>query len=178
MCIRDRWSDEKEFADYQGRLCASISEGKRIVDILLFQPMTSVWSEYSPLHARSEHAAENAYDIPFAKISRKLIEENLDFHYGNENLMAKYASVDGKKLTIGQHSYKCVIVPPSDNMKSSTLKILTEYAKNGGQLIFTSSLPHYVDGIKTNISIPEAIIAMSIEDAVKIAGGDVYKRQL
>ena len=131
--------------------------------------MTSVWSEYSPLHIESEYSDEQTYDIPYAKISRRLVEENLDFHYGNENLMAKYASVDGKKLTIGQHSYKCVIVPPSDNIKSSTLKTLVDFAANGGQLIFTSSLPHYVDGVRTDISIPGAAIVMTIEDAVKIA---------
>lgn len=87
------WDDERGFADYEARLCALVSGGERLVEVLVLQPLTSVWCEYSPLHKESDFAPERVYDGPFEKLSRRLLEEKLDFHYGNENLMAKYGSV-------------------------------------------------------------------------------------
>jgi hypothetical protein len=163
------WDDEKDFADYQGRLCAAITGGKRIVDILLIQPLTSVWSEYSPLHASTGFAPENAYDGPFAGISRRMMEEKLDHHYGNENLMAKYGAVEGSKLRVGEYAYDCVIVPPTSNLKSSTLSLLSEYAKAGGKLIVVGKMPEYVDGAPADVQISNAVLVPSIHDAVGMA---------
>lgn len=160
------WNDEREFADYQGRLCTVVSEGERLVDILLFQPLTSVWSEYSPLHADSGFAQENTFDKPFENLSKALMAEKLDHHYGNETLMAKHACVENGKMKVGRHSYSCVIVPPCSNLKSSTVDLFTKYCKAGGKLIFVGSQPTLVDGIETKINIPGAQTVASIGDAV------------
>ncbi|MHB1001201.1 MAG: glycosyl hydrolase family 2 protein [Armatimonadota bacterium] len=164
------WDDEREFADYQGRLCAMVSEGERQVDILLFQPLSSVWSEYSPVHSDNGFLMERLYDDPFTRISHRLLQEKLDYHYGNESLMAKHASVDGDTLKVGQHAYKCVIVPPSSNIESNTLALLEEYAKNGGKLIFAGATPSMVDGNPQAIDIPGAQKVLTIEEAVTLAG--------
>lgn len=163
------WEEERGFADYQARLCAAVSEGKRLVDILLLQPLSSVWCEYSPLHRESEFAVEKSYDEPFLKISRRLMVEKLDFHYGNENLMAKYGAVKGNKLIIGKHSYKCVIVPPVSNLKSSTLSLLEAYVNGGSRLILTGALPSFIDGQEAKVKIKGAVIATSIEETVRMA---------
>lgn len=165
------WEDEKEFADYLGRLSAAVSEGKRLVDILVFQPLTSAWSEYSPLHKDSGFAAERAYDDPFAAISVRLLEEKLDYHYGNENLMAKHASVDGNRLRIASRTYGCVVVPPSLNIKSSTFNLLKNYAAAGGKLIFIGNVPSLIDGKPADTSIPGSTAVPSIADAIEILKG-------
>lgn len=163
------WSDEREFADYQGRLCTFAAEGKRQVDILLLQPLASVWSEYSPVHADNFYAVERTFDDPFARISLRLTQEKLDYHYGNESLMAKFASVDDGMIKVGQHAYKCIVVPPASNIKSSTLKLLEEYGASGGNIIFTGGAPTMVDGITTAIKIPNSRIALSVDEAVGMA---------
>ncbi|MDD4153633.1 MAG: glycoside hydrolase, partial [bacterium] len=99
------WEDEREFADYQGRLCAFASEGERLTDILVLQPLASVWSEYSPLHTTNQFAVEEIYDRPFAAISHRLLEQKLDFHYGNENLMMTYGAVKNDLLYVGACFY-------------------------------------------------------------------------
>ncbi len=163
------WDDEREFADYQARLCAFAAEGKPLINILLMQPLASVWSVYSPLHKPGKYAGESVYDLPFEAISKLLLSEKLDFHYGNENLMAKYAAVKGKHITVGGCKYNCVIIPPSLNLKSSTVELLKEYAGAGGQLIMVGT-PRYVDGVAAEINLPGAIVVESVEEAVKSAG--------
>ena len=59
------WDDERGMADYQARLCAAVSEGNRIVDVLVIQPLASVWSEYSPLHMGETRRPARVYDKPF-----------------------------------------------------------------------------------------------------------------
>lgn len=163
------WEDEKGFADYEARLCAVVSEGKQMVDVLLLQPLSSVWCEYSPLHQESNYAAEKVYDEPFLKISRRLLEEKIDFHYGNENLMAKFGSVQDGKLKIGRCSYTCVIIPPSSNLKRTTVSLLKNYVKNGGRLLIVRQKPNLVDGEEKRIDLQGAITTTSIEEAVKMA---------
>lgn len=161
------WEDERGSADYQARVCAAVTEGKRAVDLLLFQPLTSMWCEYSPLHDANLYTTESSFDFNFAKTSHRLMDEKLDFHYGNENLMAKHASVTGDRLAVGQHSYKAVLVPYSINMKSSTVELFKKFAAAGGKLIFITQFPEYVDGVKTDPEFPGSVLVRTLNDAVE-----------
>lgn len=162
------WDDEREFADYEARVCAAVSEGKRMVDVLLLQPLSSVWSEYSPLHKTDAEAVERTYDGAFTDISARLVANRLDFHYGNENLMAKFGSVNGDQMKVGECAYGCVVVPLGANIRSSTLSLLKDYAANGGRLVFVESLPRLVDGIETAVAVPGARVASDTSEAVRL----------
>ncbi len=170
------WDDEREFADYQGRLCALAANGERIVDILLIQPLTSVWAEYSPKHIDTNFLPERKYDEPFNYISHRLLQEKLDYHYGNENLMSKYGSVNGKRLKIGSHIYKCIIMPQSCNIKSTTLSLLVDYGKLGGEIIVIGNLPSMIDGVKSKVEIPGAKIVSTVDEAVDIVSAHYPNR--
>ena len=117
------WENERKFGDYIGRLSYSVAQGKRQLDILVLHPVASVWSEYSPLHKRNNLAIENGvYDKPFTDLSKALMANKMDFHYGDEIIMQNHARVEDGKLVIGQHSYSTVVVPPSLTLRSSTCK--------------------------------------------------------
>ncbi|MCX5642481.1 MAG: glycosyl hydrolase [Candidatus Omnitrophica bacterium] len=165
------WEEERGFADYQARLCAAVTEGERIVNVLLFQPLSSLWCEYSPRHLENDYAAENAFDAPFNRISHLLMAEKMDFHYGNENLMAKYGSAAGQGLKVGKYVYECVIIPPCSNLKSSTLSLFRGYLKAGGRLICAGTKPFLVDGVAAEIGLEGALSAGSIEEAVQMVSG-------
>jgi len=170
------WEDERGFADYQARVCLTINEGRRLVNILLLQPLSSVWCEYSPLHAEQDYVPENLYDQPFARISKMLMEEKLDFHYGNEKIMAKYGSVEGRALKVGRFSYTCVIVPPSLNLRSTTLALLEDFVRNGGHLIFAVKKPSLVDGEEKRIELSGSILSGTLQEAVEIASRSFPQR--
>ena len=160
------WEDEREFADYQARLCAAVCEGDRLVDILVIQPLSSVWCEYSPLHKESNYAPENAYDQPFVDLSRMLMSEKLDYHYGNETLMRKHGRAENGRLKIGKHAYSCVVVPPCSNLQWTTIELLVTFCRGGGRLLFAGSLPWLVDGVDAEVTIPGAEVLPSLAGAV------------
>lgn len=169
------WKDERKFGDYIGRLCYTVSQGKRDVDILVIHPIGSVWSEYSPLHEKNGLSKEKGfYDLPFESLSKKLIARKLDFHYGDEIIMENHAKVENGKLIIGRHSYTTVIVPPSLTLRANTVRLLKEFAKEAGpqRLIFIKQYPDRIDGETSDIGMPDGIIkASSVDDAIGIVDG-------
>ncbi|MCM8900698.1 glycoside hydrolase [Caldicoprobacter algeriensis] len=175
------WENERQFGDYIGRLCYAVSQGKRDVDILVLHPIASVWSEYSPLHRYNNYAIENGiYDEPFTNLSKALMANKLDFHYGDEMIMEKYAKVVDGKLVIGQHSYSTVVVPPALTLRSSTLRLLKEFAQAAGpdRLIFMYPMPERIDGRVAAIDWPEGIHRVkTISDVISILDG-YYKDRI
>ena len=174
------WDKEKPFADYMARISYFAAVGKRDVDILIVHPISSVWSEYSPLHEKNNFMAEtNVYDKPFETLSKSLMALKLDFHYGDEIIMEDHARVENGKLSVGNFTYSTVIVPPSLTLRSSTLALLENFSKaNPQRLIFISPTPTRIDGIKKDVEIPkDAIVVSSIEEALKITD-NYYKDRI
>ena len=162
------WPDERGLSDYIGRLSRAATEGKREVDILIIHPIASFWAEYSPLHSKSGVMPEKAaYDAPFQALSRHLLEEKLDYHYGDEILIEEDATLDGGRLRIGQHSYGTVVVPPSLTLRTSTWKLLEQFAENGGRLIFIRPVPTLRDATDSVSDLPaQATVVDSVGSAV------------
>lgn len=175
------WDNERQFSDYIGRLCYAVTQGKRDVDILVLHPIASVWSEYSPLHKHNNYAIEKGiYDEPFINLSKALMANKLDFHYGDEIIMEKHARVADGKLIIGQHSYSTIVVPPALTLRSSTIKLLKDFAQVAGpdRLIFMYPMPKRIDGQKASIDWPEGIHrAIAISDVISILDG-YYKDRI
>lgn len=127
------WDEEKSFSDYVGRLSYTVSAGKREVNILVIHPIGTAWSEYSPLDSDNGYATVSSlYDKPFEELSKRLMANNLDFHYGDEIIMQEHASVDGAKLAVGAFEYDTVVVPPCTRLSKNTLNLLNEFAANAG----------------------------------------------
>ncbi|MCL4407329.1 MAG: glycoside hydrolase [Thermotogae bacterium] len=168
------WDREKPFADYMARISYFAAQGKRDVDILVIHPISSVWSEYSPLHEKDNFMVEtNLYDKPLETLSKSLIASKLDFHYGDEIIMEGHAKIENGKLVIGNYAYSTVIVPPSLTLRSKTFELLSEFSKlNPKRLIFISPTPTRIDGIKREIKLEGAIILSSANEALKIT--DTY----
>jgi hypothetical protein len=162
------WEDERGFADYIARLCKAATEGARDVDILIIHPISSFWSEYSPLHAQGGDPPEQiAYDRPFETLSRQFLERKLDYHYGDEILIEEEGSVKGGRFSIGRHSYSIVVVPPSLTLRESTWKLLNRFAETGGRLLFIQPTPTLSESARTVSSLPSsAKVVRSVEAAV------------
>jgi hypothetical protein len=167
------WDDERGFADYIARLSKAATEGKRDVNIMIIHPIASFWAEYSPLHAKAHNMPElAAYDQPFQTLSRRLCEEKLDYHYGDEILIEENGSVVGDQLRIGQHSYGVVVVPPSLTLRANTWKLLREFAEAGGKLVFVRPTPSLADATQGAPDLPaSAVVVDSVDAAVSTLDG-------
>src|SRR5690606_6852016 len=92
----------------------------------------------------------------------------IDFHIGNETIMAEHGSVEGGRLKIGRQAYRIIVIPPTLNLRSSTLKLLTEFLAGGGQVIVTGSTPTHVDGQPAQIKLDGAKPATRLAWAVDL----------
>lgn len=170
------WPDEAGFSDYEARLCEAMTEGVRRVDVLLLQPLSSAWCEYSPLHWDNKYAAVEVYDGPYQEMGERLLAKQIDFHVGNEAIMAEHARVEDDRFCIGQHSYKVVVLPPALNLHRRTTELLREFLAAGGKVVLTSRLPEFVDGIATTVELPGARHATRLIEAVALVDELVSER--
>ncbi len=138
------WKYNRVIEDYFARLSYVLSQGMRVVDILVIHPISSAWILYSPLNQ------SNVRDLDkrFKELLKNLLELHLDFELGDEMIIEKYGSVEKNLFRIGRAKYSIVILPPSINISSSTLKLLKHFVENGGKLIAIKPLPELVDGSK------------------------------
>ena len=164
------WSEERMFADYTGRLCEAAAHGKREAKILVIHPIGSAWSEYSPITKK-----QTVYDEPFQKLTDALIEENLDFHYGDESILKNHASISNGNIKVGEYEYEAVVVPPALTLTANTVKLLSEF---GGRLIFIYPFPTRIDGnLHEKVMADNVVKVKSIQDAVTILS-DLFCRRV
>lgn len=163
------WEDEKEFGDYLGRLSAAVTAGTPHADILVLQPLSSVWCEYSPLtFTNDNYQLEHKYDAPFNQLSSLLMEKHFNFHYGNENLITSHGSVKGTLFTIGKCGYSAVVIPPAYTISKCSADLIEQFISKGGHCIFIKQFPLCIGGIQENRLFAGAHIAADIYAAIKM----------
>ena len=135
-----RWNGLTE--DYFSRLSYALTQGRRVVEILVIHPIASAWVAYRP---QGTYEAE-ALDHALADLVLGLLQMHRDYHFGDEMIMERHARVEDGRLWIGVMPYQVVIVPPSITLSASTARLLREFAEQGGTVIVCEPLPTLVDG--------------------------------
>lgn len=160
------WDDEKEFADYVSRISMVANYGRREANILVLHTIGSCWSVYDP--GRRQGDRTTVYDLPFQQLTDRLMDENLDFHFGDELIMQNHARVENGKITVGNCSYDIVVVPPALTLRAETCRLLDEFSRQApGRLLFIHPCPQRIDGVKTDFPYPDSCVRhRNIENAV------------
>ena len=73
-----------------------------------------------------------------------LLARRLDFHLGDETIMAGHAKAEKDMLAVGLQSYKYVVVPQSLTWSASTFGLLKKFHDAGGRLLFCGEKPRFV----------------------------------
>ncbi|MBQ7152325.1 MAG: hypothetical protein IJR83_00095 [Clostridia bacterium] len=146
------YRDYKTVEDHFARMGVVLSEGKPDCDVLLLNPIESVWCQAYAGWANwiSNTSAEVApYEKRYAELFHFLTDNQIDFDYGEEEMMSRHASVgiaNGKPvLFVGQAAYKTVIVANMLTIRPSTLALLREFKDKGGTVIFCGDVPSLVN---------------------------------
>ncbi len=150
------WDNEAGFSDYIGRLSYMITQGKRKVDILVIHPIASAWSTYSPTEKKLSMIYSKGGSDEFDRLAEKLLDNKLDYHFGDEIIMKEHACAKNNKMNVGRHQYSTIIVPPMETLRKSTLDLLIDFSDKG-DIIMLKPYPERIDGIKTKIKWPESI---------------------
>ncbi len=128
---------------YFGRLSAALASGKQVNDILVIEPTTSAWmyDSYAKPVPRTQQIGNS-----FQGFVTSLVKSQVEFEIGSENIIRGHGRAENGRFVIGQRSYSAVIIPPmTENLNSTTVKMLEDYAVQGGKL-FLYSVPERMDG--------------------------------
>ncbi len=130
--------------DHFARLNAVLTKGKPQVRVALLHPLESYWTCFGPNDFTSDKRGEIQDNL--TNLTDWLMKGNIDFDYMAESLLEKhYVETDGAILKLAEAEYQVVVIPPVRNLRKSTVKILIEFVKKGGKVIFTGDSNFLVD---------------------------------
>ncbi len=146
------WKNYSMMGDYIGRISLFASSGEQINKILIIEPTTSGWINYSPFFDPLSNVEGKDKDLilnntqQFNNFLRHLETAQVEYDLGSEYIMEEIGKVSGKELIVGNRSYHLIVLPPTlENISSNTQKQLENYLKNGGSII-AYTIPGYING--------------------------------
>ncbi|NIA21386.1 MAG: hypothetical protein GWP05_05330 [Anaerolineaceae bacterium] len=139
------WEQYARVEDYFGRVNVAMSRGREVRDLLVVHPVESMWL----LFGGANESRQKSLQKSFWRLRDSLLEANLDFDYGDEEILARHSRVPGKAgqplLRVGQAEYRAVVVPPMLTIRRTTLDLLRKFRRAGGTVVFAGPAPQLVD---------------------------------
>ncbi len=147
------WKDYRYVETYFARLGLVLSQGEPCCDVLVLNPVESVWCQIYPGWADSLDPCSppvQALETAYRELFFWLAGAQLDFDYGDEEMIGRLGSVErdaeqNPVLRIGKARYRTVVVGGMTTLRSSTLALLAAFLAAGGKVIFAGEPPAYVD---------------------------------
>ena len=136
--------------DYFARLNAALSEGEERRDLLVIHPIESTFAwmpAYDIRHFEDPLFAGERWGLN--KISSNIMAANIDFDYGDEEIMSRLGSVKNGRLQVCKAAYRAVLIPQLRTIRKTTLKLLQDFVAKGGFVGYYGTAPEYVDGVKS-----------------------------
>lgn len=130
--------------DHFARLNTALTRSKPVVKVGVIHPIESYWLHFGP--SESTAAMRNQLEERFQNMIEWLLFGTVDFDFISEALLpAQYGGCEGKTLSVGKMQYETILVSGCETLRSSTVKILKEFAAAGSRVIFAGDMPKYVD---------------------------------
>jgi hypothetical protein len=136
------WPQYYLWNDYMARLLSVLAEGAAVCVVIVIHPMSSAWVAYSPL----DHGPVKELDEHLRGLVDFILGTHADFHFGDEMILERQGRVVEDKLVVGACPYRLVVVPDVVNLRMSTVRLLSQFKKAGGRIVFAGRLPELVDG--------------------------------
>lgn len=126
------------------RVNVAMTRGKPVTRVAVIHPIESYWLAFGPNGSGDEL---DLRDQAFGGLTRWLLHALIDFDFIAESLLPDQSPSKprGKSLQVGHCEYDVVIVPNLRTIRSTTLKVLRDFAKRGGKVIIAGSAPELVD---------------------------------
>ncbi|MDY2879775.1 MAG: glycosyl hydrolase [Candidatus Borkfalkiaceae bacterium] len=164
-------SGYKDFNDYFARLGYLIANSEEEVCVAVIPPMESVYLNYVRLNEKDSFRET---DEPFEEILRRLRTAGVPYHFLNEKIAEKFAEVKDGKLIVGKAEYSAIVVANCRELKSSTVRLLSDFDAQGGKILIEGRMPEYVDGEFRPLSVASNCKADDLPGPVHVTvGGDV-----
>lgn len=125
------------------RINTAMTRGKPLVRIGVIHPVESYWLHWGP---REQTAALRAQlDENFNNITDWLLFSQLDFDFICESTLPDLCAEGGAPLQVGEMKYDTLVIPGCETLRSSTVKRLEGFLRQGGNLVIMGKTPQLVD---------------------------------
>ncbi|NOY59333.1 MAG: hypothetical protein GXO75_10470, partial [Calditrichaeota bacterium] len=135
------------WTDFARRAAFVNRQGKLVADILLLNPLESVWAlseEYfkSPDRGQWNAKAEQINSV-YSEAMNTLTNAHLDYLIADRFYMKKAAIVKKQNplLTIAKHDFSAIVMPPMFIVARNTAQKVLDFAKSGGTVVLLGELP-------------------------------------
>ncbi|WP_156940128.1 glycosyl hydrolase [Caldanaerobius polysaccharolyticus] len=129
------WKHGAALSNYVKALGKLIGDAKRVVRILLVDPVTSQWTASADKGDTKERLKED-----FSKLQNVLMDNFYDFYIIDPQLLAEGDVKDGEIL-INEDKFDVIILPPMLNLEEEAVKKILEYTEQRGILITAGCMP-------------------------------------
>ena len=172
------YHDYKTVEDHFARMGVVLSEGEPDCDVLLLNPIESVWCQaYAGWANWIYNASPDVAPIEerYEALFHYLTDHQIDFDYGEEEMLSRLAGVEMKDgapvLRVGRAAYRVVIVSDMLTIRPSTLSLLRTFMEKGGAVIFCGDAPKYVDAVLSEApaALAEKGIVVPFDEAALVA---------
>lgn len=138
-----------DFNRYFANLGATLSQGKDSAKVLILHPMHSLY-----LHFKRDQWDTCASHIedPFHLLLDKYGNDCVQYHLGDESIIARHGKVEKNKFIIGACKYDYIVIPYCETLDKTTADLLKEYIACGGKVVLESKVPTRIDGKLTDLS--------------------------
>lgn len=159
------YADYDLVESYFARFGVLMSEGEPACDVLVLNPIESVWCQAYAGWANwiySADPAASALERRYAELFGQLAGRQIDFDYGEEEMLSRLAAVEqtagGRPvLRVGRAAYRVVVVSGMVTMRPSTAALLSAFLEAGGTVIFAGDPPAYLNAEPSDV--PSALAA-------------------
>lgn len=167
------WKYNHVLEDYYARLSAVLSQGDAVRDILVLNPVSSVWTMLgggSRSEQRDNSRKLRDYEDDYKRFINLLLAAHYDYDLGDELIIRDSGTICDGKFVVNLAAYSVVVLPQMNNIFGTTTELLRNFLESGGKIIAAGELPCFVDGIPCNVmkdlSGHEGFIRASAPDAV------------
>lgn len=140
------WYKEYRFIeDHFARLYTALTRGKPDVRVGVIHPVESFWLHTGPEDKTAEK--KRTLDREFQSLTTALVTGGVDFDFISESLLPSLCAESSNPLQVGKMQYDCIVVPPLETVRSTTLARLSSFAAKGGTVILLGEPPRRVDAL-------------------------------
>ncbi|MBQ6263028.1 MAG: hypothetical protein IJK58_05885 [Clostridia bacterium] len=147
------WDDIRLFTDTVAREGMLMNEGVWDPGVLLIHPIHSAWLKFNG----TDINADQDYDDAFNLTVGALADAHVDFHLGDERLIARHGEVRNGAFAIGEREYGTVILPSLRGLDRRTYELLCEFKNKGGRIVVIGETPRYIEGLPAEDEIAELL---------------------
>ncbi len=150
------WRYYAEVEDYYARVHVLMTRGQPVRDVLVVHPIESTWVRSRVGYRQAEDIQK--LDANLAKLRDWLLDAQIDFDYGDEEMLSRLGKVVTSKkgpptLRVGKAAYRVAVVPPMLTIRASTVELLRRFQGAGGRVVFAGPAARCVDAARDNAAV-------------------------